>query len=81
MTSQLTLFYIIFRSKDRGTTWSQIWQWESYPTRDLYYHVDASKAPWVFDQTSSSLNNVGWMMESIAIDPFDSNHWMYGTGM
>ncbi|KAJ7169606.1 hypothetical protein C8R46DRAFT_1217285 [Mycena filopes] len=23
---------------------------------------------------------VGWMMEAIAIDPFDSNHWLYGTG-
>ncbi|KAG8736385.1 hypothetical protein FRC10_009388 [Ceratobasidium sp. 414] len=23
---------------------------------------------------------IGWMMESLSIDPFDSNHWLYGTG-
>ena len=23
---------------------------------------------------------IGWMMEALVIDPFDSNHWLYGTG-
>ena len=23
---------------------------------------------------------IGWMMEGLVIDPFDSNHWLYGTG-
>lgn len=25
--------------------------------------------------------DVGWMIESLVIDPLDSNHWLYGTGL
>jgi xyloglucan-specific exo-beta-1,4-glucanase len=23
---------------------------------------------------------IGWMMEGLSIDPFNSDHWLYGTG-
>ncbi|KAK6353690.1 hypothetical protein TWF696_005652 [Orbilia brochopaga] len=71
---------IIWRSTNGGSTWTSIWEWVSYPTRAEYFAVDASPAPWLFDPTVTDHEDVGWMMESIAIDPFDSNHWLYGTG-
>lgn len=73
---------LIWRSNDSGTTWSPIWDWASYPTMNLYYSYDVSAAPWLFDTTSTAqfISKVGWMVESLSIDPFDSNHWLYGTG-
>lgn len=74
---------IIFRSNNSGATWSRIWDWESYPEMYNYYGLDTSLAPWLGGPISSSdtsVNRVGWMMESLNIDPFDSNHWLYGTG-
>jgi len=72
----------IFRSNDSGATWSPIWAWNGYPNLDLYYGYDISAAPWLQDNTSTAqfLQKVGWMVESLSIDPFDSNHWLYGTG-
>ncbi|TVY88107.1 Xyloglucanase, partial [Lachnellula willkommii] len=72
----------IFRSNDSGATWSPIWAWTSYPSQDLYYSYDVSEAPWLFDTTSTDqfIKRVGWMVEALSIDPFDSNHWLYGTG-
>ncbi|PWY84996.1 xyloglucanase [Aspergillus heteromorphus CBS 117.55] len=73
---------IIFRSLDSGATWSPIWAWNGYPSIDDYYTYDISTAPWLQDDTSTSEFpvRVGWMVEALAIDPFDSNHWLYGTG-
>ena len=73
----------VWRSTDSGTTWSPLWAWASEYNRDrenrnLYYSWDTSLAPWL----SSVVNGaqVGWMMEALVIDPFDSDHWLYGTG-
>ena len=71
-----------FRSTDGGQTWTQLWDWASYPTMNRFYTYDDSLAPWLGpDVTASSIvTQIGWMMEALAIDPFDSNHWLYGTG-
>ncbi|KIK71214.1 glycoside hydrolase family 74 protein [Collybiopsis luxurians FD-317 M1] len=83
----------IFRSTDSGATWSPLWEWISYPTLAKFYTYSDSLAPWIgpnsVDLTVGDLQ-IGWMMEgkygdcisllSLVIDPFDSNHWLYGTG-
>lgn len=73
---------LIWRSLDSGATWSAIWAWNGYPNIDYYYDYDISNAPWLQDNTSTAEFpvRVGWMVEALAIDPFDSNHWLYGTG-
>ncbi|CDO72307.1 Glycoside Hydrolase Family 74 / Carbohydrate-Binding Module Family 1 protein [Trametes cinnabarina] len=72
----------IFRSTDSGKTWTGLWEWASYPTLNRYYTYDDSLAPWIGpDETASDIvMQIGWMMEGLSIDPFDSNHWLYGTG-
>ncbi|KAF9443716.1 carbohydrate-binding module family 1 protein [Macrolepiota fuliginosa MF-IS2] len=73
----------IFRSIDGGASWTALWAWNGYPNLIKSYSYDDSLAPWIgpnyVDITAGDLQ-IGWMMESIAIDPFDSNHWLYGTG-
>ncbi|RPD82611.1 Oligoxyloglucan reducing end-specific cellobiohydrolase [Lentinus tigrinus ALCF2SS1-7] len=72
----------IFRSTDGGATWTGLWAWQSYPTLNRYYTYDDTLAPWIGpDRTITDLTmQIGWMMEGLSIDPFDSNHWLYGTG-
>ncbi|MEP7764841.1 cellulose binding domain-containing protein [Sanguibacter sp. 26GB23] len=74
----------IFRSTDRGETWTQIWEFAAYPERTQRYTQDISGAPWLTfgnepapPETSPKL---GWMAESFEIDPFDSDRFYYGTG-
>jgi xyloglucan-specific exo-beta-1,4-glucanase len=73
----------LFRSTNSGATWSPIWEWTSYPNMNNYYSISAAKAPWIVPGfwTSSSAEPLGWMIESLEIDPFDSDHWLYGTGL
>ena len=72
----------VFRSIDGGKTWTALWAWQSYPTMNRYYAYDDSLAPWIgpTGTANSIVTQIGWMMESLVIDPFDSNHWLYGTG-
>ena len=44
---------------------------------ESYYGYDISAAPWLQDDTSTAQFpvRVGWMVEALVIDPFDSNHW------
>ncbi|WP_010681062.1 dockerin type I domain-containing protein [Acetivibrio cellulolyticus] len=87
----------IFRSTDAGATWDPIWKWgDSYPSRNMKYTMDISKAPWLTfgkkinaasggmvtgsDIVDNPAPKLGWMMNAIAIDPFNSNEMMYGTG-
>jgi len=76
---------IFFRSTDAGSTWTRIWSWTSYPSRSLRYAIDASAAPWLNFGNTSPVDPVpaiklGWMVSGLQIDPFDSNHLLYGTG-
>ena len=72
----------IFRSTDSGKSWTGLWSWQAYPTMNRFYKYDSSLAPWMGpSQTASDIvMQIGWMMEGLSIDPFDSNHWLYGTG-
>lgn len=73
----------LFRSTDSGATWSPIWEWTSYPSMDRYYGISTPLAPWVYKSFISvtDAEQLGWMIESLEIDPFDSDHWLYGTGL
>jgi xyloglucan-specific exo-beta-1,4-glucanase len=71
----------LFRSNDSGTTWSKIWEWTSYPSQNLYYSISTAKAPWIGPFINVDTKHLGWMIEALEIDPFDSNHWLYGTGL
>ncbi|KAH7161673.1 family 74 glycoside hydrolase [Dactylonectria macrodidyma] len=72
----------LFRSTDSGTTWKPIWAWGSSGAMDRYHTMDTTLAPWIktnfLDVDSKWL---GWMIESLEIDPHDSDHWLYGTGL
>jgi len=71
----------IWRSTDSGKTWRGIWEWAPWPQK-MFFDYDVSSAPWLYDSNSGEefRKLVGWMIESLTIDPFDSNHFLYGTG-
>ncbi|MCJ1314608.1 Xyloglucanase [Agyrium rufum] len=72
----------LFRSTDSGTTWSPIWEWTSYPNQNDYYSYSTPNAPWIKNSIAATdTKRLGWMIESLEIDPFDSDHWLYGTGL
>jgi hypothetical protein len=83
---------IIWRSLDGGATWSKIWNWTRYPSYSTRYVMDITACPWLKlpPKPSSSTGGrpgpvlpnpgVGWMIEDIEIDPFNSNRVMWGTG-
>ncbi|MFG1698224.1 cellulose binding domain-containing protein [Nonomuraea sp. NPDC049309] len=75
---------IFFRSTDSGETWTRVWDWTSYPDRSFRYTMDISENPWLTFGTDPEPPEVtpklGWMTESLEIDPFDSDRMMYGTG-
>lgn len=58
-----------------------MWDW-SWPLVNKYFGYDISAAPWLQDPNSGEeyRKYVGWMIEGLSIDPFDSNHFLYGTG-
>ncbi|KAI0477200.1 family 74 glycoside hydrolase [Xylariaceae sp. FL0804] len=72
----------LFRSNDSGATWSPIWAWADYPNEYYYYSQSTPLAPWI--QTGfldTDTKDLGWMIEALVIDPLDSDHWLYGTGL
>lgn len=76
---------LLFRSTDGGATWKRIWEWASYPSRTLHYTIDVSNAPWLNFGNTAPVDPVpavklGWMIEGMNIDPFNSDRMMYGTG-
>ncbi|KAI1420326.1 glycoside hydrolase family 74 protein [Xylaria sp. FL1777] len=72
----------LFRSTDSGATWSRLWEWTSYPSMNLYYSQSTTNAPWIKTGfLDVDTKDLGWMIESLVIDPFDSDHWLYSTGL
>ncbi|WP_433343910.1 cellulose binding domain-containing protein [Micromonospora sp. CA-111912] len=75
---------IFWRSTDGGATWTRIWDWGSYPNKTKKYTMDVSSVPWLTFGSNPSppeeTPKLGWMNESVEIDPFDSNRFLYGTG-
>jgi xyloglucan-specific exo-beta-1,4-glucanase len=77
---------ILWRSTNSGATWSQIWNWTSYPSRSFMYTLNDTAAPWANEGDTNPVAPIeapelGWMVSGLAIDPFNSNHMLYGTGM
>ncbi|MFJ4790247.1 cellulose binding domain-containing protein [Streptomyces sp. NPDC088794] len=74
----------IFRTTDSGGTWTKAWDYTSYPNRANRYTIDVSSSPWLTFGANPSppeqAPKLGWMTESLEIDPFDSARMMYGTG-
>lgn len=75
----------LFRSTDGGATWKCIWNLTSWPTITSQYTLDLSSAPWLAhgypQKTAPEVSvRLGWMMEGLKIDPFNSNKMLYGTG-
>jgi xyloglucan-specific exo-beta-1,4-glucanase len=75
---------IIFRSLDGGVSWTRIWDWAGYPNRTFRYVLDITSSPWLTYNSIPQLSEVspklGWIVGTLAIDPFDSNRMMYGSG-
>jgi xyloglucan-specific exo-beta-1,4-glucanase len=75
----------MYRSTDGGATWKPIWEWSGdYPNRALHYTQDISAAPWLDMGAHPEMPivspSLGWMIDDLEIDPFNSNRMMYGTG-
>ena len=83
---------LIFRSTDRGETWSPIWEYgtddDGDATFERRYEQDISGVPWLtfgVEPTEPAVSTepspkLGWMTESLEINPFDPDEAMYGTG-
>ncbi len=75
----------LYRTTDGGATWKTIWEWGSYPNRIFHHTIDSSNAPWLdFGNPNPAPPalpvGIGWMIEGLNIDPFNSDRMMYGTG-
>lgn len=75
---------VIYRSLDRGDTWTPFWDLVSWPNLDKTYELDISGAPWLSFGSQPELPEespkLGWMTQGLAIDPHNSDRMMYGTG-
>ncbi|KAH7635243.1 hypothetical protein B0T09DRAFT_379068 [Sordaria sp. MPI-SDFR-AT-0083] len=67
----------IFRSTNSGNTWSPHLGLGRLSRTEL-----ANNAPWIeAGFISQDSKRLGWMIESLEINPLDSDHWLYATGL
>ncbi|MFV0285074.1 MAG: carbohydrate-binding protein [Demequina sp.] len=81
---------LIFRSTDRGETWSAIWDYDDSKGGEFSsrYDQDISAVPWLRfgkevgepQMWAEPTPKLGWMVSALEIDPFNSDELMYGTG-
>jgi len=82
---------LIFRSTDRGATWTPIWDYvydSSGGRVAARYSQSIDQVPWLAFgheisgpvQWSEPTPKLGWMVSALEINPFDSDELMYGTG-
>ncbi|GAB3223197.1 cellulose binding domain-containing protein [Glycomyces halotolerans] len=74
-----------YRSTDYGETWTQSWSLEGWPNRVDRFAIDHSSVGWLdWGNTNPGDAEIspkyGWMIDSMAIDPHDSDRVMWGTG-
>ena len=83
----------IFRSTNAGATFDNIWHWTRYPSMsyEIVYPQDITMSPWLkFPAAPACAGGgrpgpvenpkIGWMTAALAIDPFNTNNFLYGTG-
>jgi hypothetical protein len=74
---------IIFRSTDSGATWETSWDYAA-GTRTDRFTMDSTGSEWLSfggtDEGAAYAVKHGWMIDALAIDPFDSDRVMWGTG-
>ncbi|MCH7232423.1 cellulose binding domain-containing protein, partial [Glycomyces sp. L485] len=74
-----------YRSTDSGETWTRSWMLDGWPNRVDRFDIDHSSVGWLdWGETNPGEAEIspkyGWMIDSMAIDPHDSDRFMYGTG-
>lgn len=74
----------LYRSIDGGEHWMPLWEFDEDGERKNYYSIDYSASPWLDwskkGEAPETSPKLGWMLGDVEIDPFDSNHFAYGTG-
>jgi xyloglucan-specific exo-beta-1,4-glucanase len=85
----------IYRSTNGGATWTNIWHWTRYPSiaYEIVYPQDITMSPWLKFPAGPVCSGsgggrpgptenpkIGWMTAALAIDPFNTNNFLYGTG-
>ncbi|WYZ33910.1 hypothetical protein EsH8_I_000186 [Colletotrichum jinshuiense] len=73
---------VLFRSTDSGATWKRIWNYGADGNVAPQYTIGAANAPWIKTNfLDIDTKKLGWMIESLEIDPTNSDKWFYGTGL
>lgn len=67
----------ILITKDSGKTWTGLWNYDENQNITKDYNLDISESPWLDWQGQLKL---GWWTSGVAINPFNPDELIYGTG-